>query len=201
MSTRELRRAELLGRVKSKTLRLTEAAKILELSYRRTKRLWKRYRGEGANGCSTAVRELRRKGIQDYEAANAYLEADGPASRRVLFHPCASLGLHLLGTPKKNPARFGRIARHFNERALRSQLKRWRISSCRDPRRAPLTLPLRDDSRECGDRGPDGRDARPIRAVLLHDASQLLYDVVLRVRDVQLLYDDAPPLSSTLFLS
>src|SRR5256884_9457244 len=50
MSTRELRRAEVLGRVKSKTLRLTDAAKILELSYRQTKRLWKRYREEGAKG-------------------------------------------------------------------------------------------------------------------------------------------------------
>src|ERR1700756_4857121 len=50
MSTRELRRAEVLGRVKSKTIRLTDAAKILELSYRQTKRLWKRYQGEGAKG-------------------------------------------------------------------------------------------------------------------------------------------------------
>src|SRR5467141_2695663 len=50
MSTRELRRAEVLGRVKSKTLRLADAAKILELSYRQTKRLWKRNRGEGAKG-------------------------------------------------------------------------------------------------------------------------------------------------------
>src|SRR5467141_2725583 len=50
MSTRELRRAEVLGRVKSKTLGLTDAAKILELSYRQTKRLWKRYREEGAKG-------------------------------------------------------------------------------------------------------------------------------------------------------
>src|SRR5260370_40518277 len=50
MRTRELRRAEVLGRVKSKTVRLTDAAKILELSYRQTKRLWKRYRGEGAKG-------------------------------------------------------------------------------------------------------------------------------------------------------
>jgi hypothetical protein len=50
MSTRELRRAEVMGRVKSKTLRLTDAARILELSYRQTKRLWKRYRGEGAQG-------------------------------------------------------------------------------------------------------------------------------------------------------
>src|SRR6202047_4200382 len=50
MSTRELRRAEVLGRGKSKTLRLTDAAKILEWSDRQTKRLWKRYRGEGAKG-------------------------------------------------------------------------------------------------------------------------------------------------------
>jgi len=50
MSTRELRRAEVLARVKSETLRLVDAAKMLELSYRQTKRLWKRYRGEGAKG-------------------------------------------------------------------------------------------------------------------------------------------------------
>src|SRR5467141_3774341 len=50
MSTRELRRAEVLARVQSQTLRLVDAAKMLELSYRQTKRLWKRYRGEGAKG-------------------------------------------------------------------------------------------------------------------------------------------------------
>jgi transposase len=50
MSTRELRRAEVLARVKSQTLRLVDAAKMLELSYRQTKRLWKRYCGEGAKG-------------------------------------------------------------------------------------------------------------------------------------------------------
>jgi transposase len=48
MSTRELRRAEVLGRVRSKTLKLVDAAKMLELSYRQTKRLWQRYRGEGS---------------------------------------------------------------------------------------------------------------------------------------------------------
>jgi hypothetical protein len=50
MSTRELRRAEVLGRVRSKTLRLVDAAKILALSYRQTKRLWERYRGEACTG-------------------------------------------------------------------------------------------------------------------------------------------------------
>src|ERR1700704_6553931 len=50
MSTRELRRAEVLGRVKSDTLRLVDAAKMLELSYRQAKRLWQRYHEEGAKG-------------------------------------------------------------------------------------------------------------------------------------------------------
>src|SRR5258708_39211834 len=50
MSTRELRRAEVLARVKSETLRLVDAAKILEVSYRQGKRLWQRYREEGAKG-------------------------------------------------------------------------------------------------------------------------------------------------------
>jgi transposase len=50
MSTRELRRAEVLARVKRRTLRLTDAAKMLELSYRQAKRLWLRYREEGAPG-------------------------------------------------------------------------------------------------------------------------------------------------------
>jgi transposase len=50
MSTRELRRAEVLGRVKGQTLRLVDAARMLELSYRQTKRLWQRYREEGAKG-------------------------------------------------------------------------------------------------------------------------------------------------------
>jgi hypothetical protein len=61
MSTRELRRAEVLARVKSQTLRLVVAGKMLELSYRQTKRLWKRYRGEGAQGLhqrgATTIRE------------------------------------------------------------------------------------------------------------------------------------------------
>ena len=50
MSTRELRRAEVLGRVKGQTLRLVDAAKMLEVSYRQAKRLWQRYREEGAKG-------------------------------------------------------------------------------------------------------------------------------------------------------
>ncbi len=50
MSTRELQRVEVMSRVRSKTLKLADAAKILDLSYRQTKRLWRRYRREGATG-------------------------------------------------------------------------------------------------------------------------------------------------------
>ena len=50
MSQRELGRVEALARVKSKGLRLVDAAVLMRLGYRQTKRLWKRYREEGAAG-------------------------------------------------------------------------------------------------------------------------------------------------------
>jgi transposase len=50
MSRRELTRVEVLGRVKGGELRLVDAAVLIRLSYRQTKRLWKRYREEGAAG-------------------------------------------------------------------------------------------------------------------------------------------------------
>ncbi len=49
MSTRELRRVEVFGQAASGSLRLVDAAEILQLSYRQTKRLWRRYRQEGAS--------------------------------------------------------------------------------------------------------------------------------------------------------
>lgn len=49
MSTAELRRVEVFGQVASRSLRLVDAAEILQLSYRQTKRLWRRYRQEGAS--------------------------------------------------------------------------------------------------------------------------------------------------------
>jgi len=50
MSKRELGRVEVLARVKSRELRVVDAAALLRRSYRQTKRLWKRYREEGAAG-------------------------------------------------------------------------------------------------------------------------------------------------------
>ena len=48
MSDVEMRRAAVLAQVESKAWTLVEAADRMELSYRQTKRLWKRYQGNGA---------------------------------------------------------------------------------------------------------------------------------------------------------
>jgi transposase len=50
MSQEELRRVEVLARVKSEELRVADAASLLRVSYRQAKRLWKRFREEGAAG-------------------------------------------------------------------------------------------------------------------------------------------------------
>ena len=49
MSTFELRRVEVLARVKSKQLKVKDAAELLGVCYRQAKRLWKRYRSGGAS--------------------------------------------------------------------------------------------------------------------------------------------------------
>ena len=50
MSSRELERVEVMGRVGSGELKLSDAAVMLELSYRQTKRVWRRYRRVGSKG-------------------------------------------------------------------------------------------------------------------------------------------------------
>ena len=50
MSTKELRRVEIFSRVAGGELLLTDAAEILLLSYRQTKRVWRRFRREGPAG-------------------------------------------------------------------------------------------------------------------------------------------------------
>src|ERR1700686_410042 len=50
MSDRELRRAAVLAQVESGSWTVVAAAERMELSYRQAKRLWKRYRKEGAAG-------------------------------------------------------------------------------------------------------------------------------------------------------
>src|SRR6202142_4034523 len=48
MSQKELRRVEGLARVRSQQLRVVDASRLLQGSYRQAKRLWKRYHEEGA---------------------------------------------------------------------------------------------------------------------------------------------------------
>src|ERR1039457_4647576 len=50
MSDRELKRAAVLSRVSKAGWRLMQAAERMGVSYRQAKRLWKRYRGQGARG-------------------------------------------------------------------------------------------------------------------------------------------------------
>ena len=50
MSDEERKRAEVMARVKKKDLRLRDAAEMLGTSYRQAKRIWRRYREQGAKG-------------------------------------------------------------------------------------------------------------------------------------------------------
>jgi len=50
MSRGELERVEVLARVRSKELRIVDASQLTGGCYRHGKRLWKRYREEGAAG-------------------------------------------------------------------------------------------------------------------------------------------------------
>src|SRR5258708_3222659 len=50
MSKREMGRVEVLTRGRRKQLRGLDASRLLRVSYRQAKRLWKRYRDEGAAG-------------------------------------------------------------------------------------------------------------------------------------------------------
>src|SRR5260370_34820646 len=50
MSRRELERVEVVGRVAKQDLKLSDAAALLELSYRQSKRVWRRYREAGGEG-------------------------------------------------------------------------------------------------------------------------------------------------------
>ena len=64
MSVRELKRAEVLGRVKAGDLTLHGASAVMGLSYRQAKRLWKRFRRKGAVALrhrSVGRRSPRRK--------------------------------------------------------------------------------------------------------------------------------------------
>src|SRR2546427_3779678 len=96
MSKRELGRVEVLARVRSKQLRVVDAARLMRVSYRQAKRLWKRYGEEGAAGLQhrsagqpshRAYEEkfrqkvLRRGGGEDRGAGGGRVRAPPPAGR------------------------------------------------------------------------------------------------------------------------
>jgi len=70
MSKRELRRVGVMARVASEELKLVDAAKILSLSYRQVKRIWRRYEKEGAGGLKhgSAGRESNRAKPKKFRA-------------------------------------------------------------------------------------------------------------------------------------
>jgi len=73
MSVRELKRHEVMGRVSRGEIGLRDAAALMEVSYRQAKRVWKRYRQEGAQGLvhrsagrrsnRSKARELRERAV------------------------------------------------------------------------------------------------------------------------------------------
>jgi len=74
LSSKELSRAEVMGRVKAGNLRLGEASALLELSYRQAKRIWTRYRRGGAKALQHG--NCRRRSNRGYaeEFRRAVLE-------------------------------------------------------------------------------------------------------------------------------
>ncbi len=53
-STRDLERVEVMGRVAQEGLKLVDAAAMLQLSYRKAKRMWRRYQQVGRQGMKHA---------------------------------------------------------------------------------------------------------------------------------------------------
>ena len=73
MSAKELRRSEVLSRVKRGELKLSEAAELLEISYRQVKRLKKRY-GEGGTKALVHGNVGRTSNRADHERRQQVLE-------------------------------------------------------------------------------------------------------------------------------
>jgi transposase len=135
LSSKEVHRVEVLGRVKSGNLKLGEAAEILSLSYRQIKRLWKRYRRGGAKalqhrGCGREsnrgyekeFRERVQRRYADIYAdfgptlAAEHLAEEGMAvSRQTLARWLRAAGLWS-GSRRRKPYRQRRERRaHFGE--------------------------------------------------------------------------------------
>lgn len=135
LSSKELNRVEVLGRVKAGNLKPVEAAELLDLSYRQMKRVWKRYRGGGAKalqhrGCGRESnrgyeKEFRERVQRRYAdiysgfgptLAAEHLADDGMAvSRQTLARWLRAAGLWS-GSRRRKPYRQRRERRaHFGE--------------------------------------------------------------------------------------
>ena len=94
---KEVRRAGVLARVKEGELKLVSAAEIVELSYRQTKRLWRRYRREGAQGLvhGNAGRRSRlwSRSIGFRARSHPVRPTGPPGSRRPILLPQAGTRL------------------------------------------------------------------------------------------------------------
>jgi transposase len=73
MSTRELTRAGVLARVAAGTLKLISAATVIGVSYRQAKRLYGRYRAEGATGLTHRSAGRRSNAARDADERAAIL--------------------------------------------------------------------------------------------------------------------------------
>jgi len=81
MSAGERRRLEVLSRVRDSTTKLTEASVLLNLSYRQTCRVWKRYKEEGDRGLvhrSRGQPSNRRKPAKEKESILAIYREQYP---------------------------------------------------------------------------------------------------------------------------
>ena len=60
-STRDLERVEVMGRVAQEGLRLVDAAAMLQLSYRKVKRMWRRYQQVGRRRVLNLIKKTQEK--------------------------------------------------------------------------------------------------------------------------------------------
>jgi transposase len=74
MSKGELRRVEVLARVRSKQLQVLDASRLMHVSYRQAKRLWKRYREEGAAALKHRSAGRRSNHARDWKFRNKALQ-------------------------------------------------------------------------------------------------------------------------------
>jgi transposase len=151
MSKRELGKVEVLARVKSGDLRVVDAAALLRVSYRQAKRLWKRYREEGAAGMKhrsagrrsnrayaeslrqKVLRRVREKyGGEVGERFGPTLAAEHLASENGLQVDAETLRRWMLGE--------GLWSRERRRRRHRRRRRRWPCPPLR-PKRSALRAP------------------------------------------------------------